>query len=61
MVAELTLPNGCQHCGVTPSEHMQRWKPPVGWHQWTAPTQAQVKDRMQARREAHLNARKDTP
>lgn len=49
-------PDGCQHCGVDEDEHMQRWKPPVGWHAWEQPTQEQRLARMQARR----NARKDT-
>ncbi|GGZ83186.1 hypothetical protein [Streptomyces rubiginosohelvolus] len=43
-------PSGCQHCGIDQREHMQRWKPPVGWHKWTAPTQDQIKTRMRARR-----------
>ncbi|WP_145503154.1 hypothetical protein [Streptomyces sp. CFMR 7] len=52
MTPRLTHPSGCQHCGINQREHMQRWKPPVGWHQWAAPTQAQIKARMQARRAA---------
>ena len=45
-----TDPSGCRWCGVDQREHMQRWKPPVGWHQWTPPTQQQTKTRMHARR-----------
>ncbi len=45
-----TSPNGCQHCGVDEREHMQRWKHGAGWHQWTRPTQQQIKTRMLARR-----------
>jgi hypothetical protein len=43
-------PFACRWCGVPEREHMQRWKPPVGWHQWTQPTQGQIKARMLARR-----------
>lgn len=42
-------PSGCQHCGIPERDHMQRWKPGPGWHQWTAPTQEQILARMQAR------------
>jgi hypothetical protein len=45
-------PTACGLCGINDREHMQRWKPPVGWHTWTAPTQAQIKARMLARRAA---------
>ncbi|MGW1533910.1 hypothetical protein [Streptomyces aureus] len=45
-----TDPSGCRWCGITSRDHMQRWKAPVGWHQWTQPTQEQIKNRMQARR-----------
>lgn len=51
----VTSPNACQHCGIDEREHMQRWKPPVGWHWWEQPTQDQIKARMHARR----TARKD--
>ncbi len=43
-------PSGCRWCGVEEREHMQRWKPPVGWHRWVPPTLEQRKERMQARR-----------
>lgn len=57
MVAAPTpAPNACQHCGVDEAEHMQRWKPPVGWHQWTPPTQQQIKARMHARRTTRKDA-----
>ena len=42
-------PNACRWCGIDKREHMQQWKPPVGWHQWTPPTQDQIKARMLAR------------
>lgn len=45
-----TTPNGCRWCGLPEHGHANRWKPPAGWHQWTAPTQQQIKDRMTARR-----------
>ncbi|GHH81592.1 hypothetical protein GCM10018781_64570 [Kitasatospora indigofera] len=43
-------PSGCRWCGVDEREHMQRWKPPVGWHTWQPPTLDQRKERMRARR-----------
>lgn len=44
-----TSPNACSHCGIDKREHMQRWTTPAGWHQWTQPTQQQIKTRMLAR------------
>ncbi|GAA3691675.1 hypothetical protein GCM10022420_090700 [Streptomyces iranensis] len=46
----LPAPSGCRWCGVDEREHMQRWKPPVGWHKWEPPTLEQRKERMKARR-----------
>lgn len=43
-------PNGCRWCGIEERNHLQRWKPEVGWHQWVAPTSEQRKERMLARR-----------
>jgi hypothetical protein len=43
-------PNGCRWCGIEDREHFQRWKPPVGWHQWVEPTPEQRKERILARR-----------
>ena len=43
-------PSGCRWCGVEERQHMQRWKPPVGWHRWEPPTLEQRKERMLARR-----------
>lgn len=40
----------CRHCPFGKHEHMQRWTNAVGWHQWTQPTQEQIKARMLARR-----------
>ncbi|WP_424891828.1 hypothetical protein [Streptomyces sp. XH2] len=45
-----TSPNACCYCGIEKREHLQRWKPLVGWHQWTPPTQEQIKARMITRR-----------
>jgi hypothetical protein len=42
-------PSGCRWCGVGERDHMQRWKPRVGWHKWERPTQDQIKSRMRAR------------
>lgn len=42
-------PSACRWCGISESEHLQRWKSPVGWHVWTEPTQEQRKARMLAR------------
>ncbi|MEU5596851.1 hypothetical protein [Streptomyces sp. NPDC020298] len=50
MAAGFETPYGCRHCGVDQREHAWRWKPPVGWHQWTPATQEQIKARMRARR-----------
>jgi hypothetical protein len=50
MKQRLTNPMGCQHCGIDKRPHMQHWKPPVGWHQWTQPTQQQIEERMLAQR-----------
>ena len=50
VAARIPAPNACRHCGVDEAEHMQRWKPPIGWHTWKQPTQEQIKARMQAQR-----------
>jgi hypothetical protein len=49
--------NGCRWCGIDQRDHMQRWKPPVGWHQHEAPTPAQIKARMLARRAARTTTK----
>uniref|UniRef100_A0A8D3WQ26 Uncharacterized protein n=1 Tax=Streptomyces pratensis (strain ATCC 33331 / IAF-45CD) TaxID=591167 RepID=A0A8D3WQ26_STRFA len=46
----IPAPSGCRWCGIDEREHMQRWKPPAGWHEWAPPTLEQRKERMQARR-----------
>ena len=43
-------PSGCRWCGVAQLGHARQWKPPVGWHKWTPPTQGQIKARMATRR-----------
>lgn len=47
----LPNPMGCRWCGLDQRPHFQQWKPPVGWHTWEQPTQQQIKQRMQDRRE----------
>ncbi|WP_406156883.1 hypothetical protein [Streptomyces canus] len=48
-------PFGCRWCGTEQGGHGGRWMPGKGVHRWEQPTQAQIKARMLARR----NARKD--
>lgn len=45
-------PYGCTWCGAGKHEHAILWHRAVGFHGWTAPTDAQVKQRMLANREA---------
>jgi hypothetical protein len=45
-------PFGCRWCGLEEYGHMQWWLPGRGFHCWTQPTQAQIKARMLARRNA---------
>lgn len=45
-------PSACRHCGIPFRRHYQHWIEPVGWHQWTAPTSAQILARMKTRRAA---------
>jgi hypothetical protein len=49
-------PSGCRWCGLGQREHFQRWHRNAKWHFWTPPTREQIKQRMQARRTARLNA-----
>ena len=49
---EPTAPSGCYWCGIEKRGHFNRWTASPGWHQWTPPTQEQIKQRMVARREA---------
>jgi hypothetical protein len=54
-------PSGCRWCGVDEREHMQRWKLPVGWHKWEAPTLEQRKERMIARRRSAAGSQEAGP
>lgn len=50
--SELPSPNACRYCDIDQAEHLQRWAPGAGWHQWTKPTDEQRKARLMARRSA---------
>jgi hypothetical protein len=54
----LPEPGACRWCRTEKYDHCQRWMPEVGWHQWTAPTDEQRKERMLARRAVREAARK---
>lgn len=43
-------PSGCRHCGVGHRTHFSRHSDGVGRHQYEPPTEAQILDRMTARR-----------
>jgi hypothetical protein len=45
-------PFGCRWCGTEQGGHGHRWIPGKGLHGWEQPTQAQIKARMVARRNA---------
>lgn len=49
-------PSACRWCGQPQGTHGQWWRPGKGYHQYETPTQAQMKARMVARRNARLNA-----
>ncbi len=51
-------PDGCRWCGISQRAHARQWTAEAGWHQWTQPTQDQIKARMRARRAART--RKET-
>lgn len=51
-------PHGCGVCGVARRRHFGRWNVLYGWHGWRAPSSAQIKQRMLARR-AQKQARRD--
>ena len=48
----MIAPFGCRWCDVEASGHARRWQPIVGMHSWQQPTEAQIKARMIARRNA---------
>lgn len=43
-------PSACRHCGIPKRFHYQQWSPREKWHTWKAPTDEQIKLRMQLRR-----------
>lgn len=45
-------PFGCRWCGTERGHHGRSWMPGHGVHAWVQPTQAQIKARMLARRNA---------
>ncbi|MCX9190934.1 hypothetical protein C3Y87_05800 [Carbonactinospora thermoautotrophica] len=47
---EAPSPDGCRWCGFEARKHALVWVPSRGWHSWQAPTPAQRKARMLARR-----------
>lgn len=51
-IAEMTVPNGCRHCGADKQNHCQRSGRGVGMHGWVEPTDAQRLARMKTRRAA---------
>ncbi|MFF7851872.1 hypothetical protein ACFZDF_30435 [Streptomyces sp. NPDC007910] len=48
----VAVPSSCRWCGVEQDKHGGRWKTPIGWHRYVPPTQALIKARMIARRQA---------
>lgn len=48
-------PFGCRWCGIEESGHGRRWMPGHGMHSWERPTEAQIKARMLARRNARTS------
>lgn len=50
-----TTPHGCGHCGIPERVHSRQWTEAAGWHQWAAPSNAQILARMKARRTARTN------
>lgn len=51
-------PYGCTWCGDEQHHHGSQWAPIIGLHQWEAPTQAEILERMRRRR-ANRNAKTD--
>jgi hypothetical protein len=56
----IITPSACRWCNIPEYEHGQRWRPGVGWHQWTMPTMPQIKDRMIARRAQRLQLKRES-
>jgi hypothetical protein len=51
----IPAPYGCRWCGDEKRRHGRQWIPTVGLHQWSEPTQEQIKERMRCRRSVRLN------
>lgn len=49
-----SAPSACRHCGIDQRDHYQQWTIAAGWHLYSPPDQAQIKQRMRARRLAQL-------
>ncbi|MEV7034608.1 hypothetical protein AB0N99_30805 [Streptomyces sp. NPDC093272] len=49
-------PFGCTYCGDEQHHHGEQWTAIIGMHTWMQPTQAEILERMLARRDARLNA-----
>ncbi|MFD6335699.1 hypothetical protein ACFWGI_39780 [Streptomyces niveus] len=49
-------PYGCSWCGDERHHHGAQWTPIIGTHTWMEPNQAQILDRMTARRADRLAA-----
>ena len=47
----IPTPNGCRHCGIPERQHARQWTDEAGWHEWVAPSSAQILARMKARRQ----------
>lgn len=52
----LPTPYSCSTCGDAKGSHGWQYHPDAGLHQWQAPTDAQIKARMLARRSARTTA-----
>lgn len=48
-------PSGCRHCGVAEKNHPWLWIDGIGRHQYEAPSDQQVKQRMRERRQQKEN------
>ena len=42
-------PNACGLCGIDERPHGLQYTKADGWHEWSPPTQGQIKARMRAR------------
>lgn len=53
-------PGGCRWCGILARGHYTRWASTVEFHQWTAPTREQIRERMFARNRWQVYKRRNT-